>query len=491
MSGNSKASLDLRVPDELWLEIFGTLRPLDVIPLHTVSRKLHRISRSLLFQRFHFHLYAVSHNSPPEPRYLLPDEAQVERTTERLRFWASPDIAPLVRQCTVFPWSSNSDDIEYTHCEEGERILATFFQLLSQFKNVRSVTFLDVTFCHAWLSSLAALQSLEQLHVSECSIDPNLDVSSASIVMKLATFHFYHSAFSSMLNPTHGANKWLSLLDVETLTHLSLAPERAPSALIGSAAPLSFPNVHTLHLSVQEWHEVVQLRRFPSIRSLEICAGRSAPVTTGIKPVVLSQLERYTGPAELLALLDPKTCPRYIDIRSLSGSSFFDMARNWGPAHRVTVLALELEHLEAGILPLVLDRWTSLVKLHLKIEHRQWSTPPGVTPYTEQTLLLDLGSASNPVRFPDSLTSLFITWYYELEESPIPVADVISAARTAVPLFVAANPNLKNFRLYMSQMKYAWGRADGTDSVVESDSDLQHCVWDHEMWYAMRELHDE
>ncbi|KAJ7107708.1 hypothetical protein C8R44DRAFT_529646, partial [Mycena epipterygia] len=90
-----------RVPNELWLEVFHHL-PRDALKdVSLTYHAFHNISRSLLFTDFEFHPYATS---GCVGILLLPSATEVDQSLERLAFWCSEDIAPLVRSCNVIPW---------------------------------------------------------------------------------------------------------------------------------------------------------------------------------------------------------------------------------------------------------------------------------------------------------------------------------------------------------------------------------------------------
>ncbi|KAJ6450084.1 hypothetical protein C8R45DRAFT_849298, partial [Mycena sanguinolenta] len=89
-----------RIPVEIWLEVFTILKRSNLIALHHVSHSFHRITRPLIFKHLHFHPYAGK-DGHITGYYLLPDETEIRRTVRRLRFWASDEVAPLVKDCSV------------------------------------------------------------------------------------------------------------------------------------------------------------------------------------------------------------------------------------------------------------------------------------------------------------------------------------------------------------------------------------------------------
>ncbi|KAJ7612296.1 hypothetical protein FB45DRAFT_309185 [Roridomyces roridus] len=246
MSGNLKASVDLRVPDELWLEIFIYLAREDLFPLHAVSPTIHRIARPLLFATFTFHPYAMAHRPSSTYRYLLPNETKINRALRRLRFWASDEIAPLVQRCAVSP-CRRSENAEYTPCRDGRMILLTFFQLWHRFKNIHTLSFLRVAFDETHLAMLASLQPLRELAVDGCWIP-----------LVVAPLNFKVSRFKLRIDnylASEDCHQWLRMLDRQTLSQLMLGDDVEASAGALITIPFTFPNIHTLSISARRLEE--------------------------------------------------------------------------------------------------------------------------------------------------------------------------------------------------------------------------------------------
>ncbi|KAJ7124641.1 hypothetical protein C8R43DRAFT_958694 [Mycena crocata] len=70
--------------------------------MHDQSRTFYSISRHLLFDRFLFHPYTVNITDA----LLLPEPQKLELSLDRLNFWCSEDVAPLVRSCIINPWDT-------------------------------------------------------------------------------------------------------------------------------------------------------------------------------------------------------------------------------------------------------------------------------------------------------------------------------------------------------------------------------------------------
>ncbi|KAJ7111869.1 hypothetical protein C8R44DRAFT_985335 [Mycena epipterygia] len=86
-----------QISNELWFHYLPRDTVKDVSFTH---RRFARLSRPLRFTDFDFHPYELH-------GLRLPSADEVQRSLERLTFWCSDDIAPLVRACHVVPWMEN------------------------------------------------------------------------------------------------------------------------------------------------------------------------------------------------------------------------------------------------------------------------------------------------------------------------------------------------------------------------------------------------
>ncbi|KAJ6498887.1 hypothetical protein C8R45DRAFT_821053, partial [Mycena sanguinolenta] len=86
-----------QVPNEPWFYILRDL-PRDTIKALCLTSSIFKdLCRTFLFAYFDFHPYALRDGGV----IVLPLTVVVNRTLERLEFWTSDDIAPLVRSCKI------------------------------------------------------------------------------------------------------------------------------------------------------------------------------------------------------------------------------------------------------------------------------------------------------------------------------------------------------------------------------------------------------
>ncbi|KAJ7049538.1 hypothetical protein C8F01DRAFT_961536, partial [Mycena amicta] len=85
---------------EIWSETFTHLPTHALQAISLTAHDFTLLARPFLFSSFSFHPYARVHAVPAD-RLLLPSPEKIPNYLERLHFWLSDDIAPLVRSCAV------------------------------------------------------------------------------------------------------------------------------------------------------------------------------------------------------------------------------------------------------------------------------------------------------------------------------------------------------------------------------------------------------
>ncbi|KAF8215618.1 hypothetical protein K438DRAFT_1560595, partial [Mycena galopus ATCC 62051] len=108
-------SLVPHIPEEIWAETFVHLPRTALPQVNLTHRTFHRITRPLLFRHFEFHPYmgiaGYQITACPPSGLLIPYAEHMPSLFDRLQFWSSPVIVPLVRTCRVSGWPNNGVDI--------------------------------------------------------------------------------------------------------------------------------------------------------------------------------------------------------------------------------------------------------------------------------------------------------------------------------------------------------------------------------------------
>ncbi|KAF7358980.1 hypothetical protein MSAN_01238400 [Mycena sanguinolenta] len=95
-------------------------------------------------------------------QFLLLGGVEIKRTIRRLRFWASGDVAPLVKkECTVSPWNITFvERDQFVPCDDGNILLHAFSELLPRFTHVGKLNFDVVKFKQLSVDAIVFLPNL-------------------------------------------------------------------------------------------------------------------------------------------------------------------------------------------------------------------------------------------------------------------------------------------------------------------------------------------
>ncbi|KAJ7259296.1 hypothetical protein C8J57DRAFT_1472090 [Mycena rebaudengoi] len=169
-----------QVPHEMWSEMFFHLPRISLLQASRTSRLFFEISRPQIFTKFEFHPYILEADSgPPVP----PKSSTIQRAMERLTFWASPDIAPLIRVCEITPFgpphrrSTSKSGLNH----DPYVLLTAFFQNLARFVGLETIHATKIHFTKSALSNLCLLPNLRTFCVEGYKEGPGekVDLSSS------------------------------------------------------------------------------------------------------------------------------------------------------------------------------------------------------------------------------------------------------------------------------------------------------------------------
>ncbi|KAJ6500905.1 hypothetical protein C8R45DRAFT_83395 [Mycena sanguinolenta] len=355
------------VPTEVWLEIFSTLERHHLIPLYRVSRTLHRISRPLLLRHFAFHPYAAINGDETSDDFLIPREVEFHYAMQRFRFWASDNVAPLVRECTIAPWNiAYEERYRYVSCYDGgDILLQIFFELLPRFTSLAKLSALYVRFNQLSIDAICSLPNLEEIELGKCPVDEGVTICPHSNVTRLKFLdkgpsHSYKEALG-------GVQGWSSIVNPQTLTHLSLLPLCAITAFLDINGA-EFPNVESLDVCIYSWNsDIVALHRFPAVRRLHLSTDvlGSPPQAAALFPL----LDTYRGPPGFLLLLDARAAPRQLEIDGCMPQRLSQTLRSCVHVlRRVTALGLSFLCLPLGAFRPIVESFPALVHFCLEVQ---------------------------------------------------------------------------------------------------------------------------
>ncbi|KAF7357248.1 hypothetical protein MSAN_01319800 [Mycena sanguinolenta] len=419
------------VPCEVWLEIFSILERSHLFALRYVSRSFQRIAGPFIFKHFHFHPYAGL-GGHTTGNFLLPSEAKIRRTVRRLRFWASENVAPLVKECTVSPWDGWQG---YTSCNGGDMLLCTFIELLPRFTNLRKFGSSSVKFTQPFVDALGSLPNLKEIDVGRCSIDEDVTIDHPLQMEALSFTNMDTTWFRHELN-TIGMQRWSSMVDRQMLTHISLPSAEAMKAFLDvDTAP--FPNVTTLDAYIDQ--NTTSLHRFPAVRKLRIVSYEKA--FSQRSGSCFPRLEEYHGLPEYLTVLDSRATPRRLQFDLCMPARILRILQPCAHTLRsVTTLAVSFDTLPSAILRPIMESFGVLLDFRMEIKV-EWYSQLKPEMHNAKALFLEVAENSP---FPRSIKVIALIWRFDKGDNwPLPAVDVLPAARTAWVALKTEHPNLR------------------------------------------------
>ncbi|KAJ7067631.1 hypothetical protein C8F01DRAFT_1121915 [Mycena amicta] len=149
-------------PNELWLEILQHI-PRDQLPsISSTNRLLRQLTRPLLFAclTVRLHIRKPGHKLDGYQRRSILD---APASIDRMRFWMSSMIAPLVCTCVA-----GSGSYEYVNCPTQVDFFLANLHTLTQ---LRSLSLWEISIDRVGLATLHQLPRLEELSVDCCELD--------------------------------------------------------------------------------------------------------------------------------------------------------------------------------------------------------------------------------------------------------------------------------------------------------------------------------
>ncbi|KAJ7059119.1 hypothetical protein C8F01DRAFT_1370725 [Mycena amicta] len=353
---------------EIWLEIAQILPRNVLANLSLTNRRFRALSKALLFAHFKFHPYARRTESfiprwHEEPR--IPDALGLRQTLERLEFWYSDAIAPLVRTCLVSPWDEAQvgpvQGWTFSSSPTPLILLEAFFQVLHRFARLQGLSLHHIDFRYTtFLTSCSALY-LEHLEVYNCEVFPSatLAIGDNRRVKKFSLRE------TRTTRDERSLALWLAGFDRDALQELQLrcklpSPRWPESGLVFGTV---FANVGVLSLSmgVTEVAEGLRfLACFSDLVSLTIALPgliyswkfELPPLTGNLRFLKLKMLD---APGELLPVfLGMGVAPSLgeLSVRSITSNSLVSRLRpTLAPTFTTTTissLVLELTACDGG-----------------------------------------------------------------------------------------------------------------------------------------------
>ncbi|KAJ7612895.1 hypothetical protein DFH06DRAFT_1344808 [Mycena polygramma] len=237
---------------------------------------------------------------------------------ERLDFWFSDDIAPLVRSCEITP-STGPGDFQH---QNPWLLLDAMLERLPRFSGLRHIQMVRVQMNQIGAESLCSLSNLKHLNAEQCSVDPDGGIDTTNLKLRVSSFPFrgnleIYTDARQRGDPPRAQTHWAEMLDRDSLREVdacpvcnlfSLSDEDDRDYVYSEELP-PFSNVRKLSawmmLENMEENPAV-LEKFPAVRTLALESWGSPEDSDELPEDVLPVLAEYSGSYETLHLFLPE-----------------------------------------------------------------------------------------------------------------------------------------------------------------------------------------
>jgi hypothetical protein len=378
------------IPEELWLKILATIPRRALRSIFSANRAFNRISRPLVFAEFQLNVYGIPTGGEAE----IPHE-RVEKVKERIDFWLSEAIAPLVRSCWVYlippPRPVVDDDDQPTPDVLNQRFayylpLDHFFGHIHHLSGLRDLHLSVVAVPENALASIHGLPSLQHLSIYQCWVRESEEHGSSN----LASDHCLLSELSlSAYEPQGSQNQiyWSTFFNARHLHHLTLGANLGWWAQDPNNVPV-FENVSKLTI---HWHDQpihpnfgALLVKFPAVEDLGLEPDNSLPdmlfsdgvpgdiraaFGTGFRP--RSPLRRLRGTLPAVAIFSCDAAARALTHLELTTGIYYrpeQVIQQLSTSSTVTCVSLTLSNPDILALNTIVNFFPRLMQLCLKID---------------------------------------------------------------------------------------------------------------------------
>jgi len=393
----------LVVPPEVWLAVFelGNLGSDDIFNVRLTCRSFAALGKIQAFSSFKVSPFVLV-SDPIHYRRSLDKDATAQ-CLERLEFWASDDIALLVRHCKIGP-------VYYTHglSHSGgdvNSLIGAVFQTLPRFFNLNCLDCYHCPFSDQALSQLRQLPKLRTLEVTDCTVTactaprPALEITNVHFSSYCTTYGRLERpgnvGWLDVLHPDAIRRIWISLHE-PTVIHLrGIATVRSLYDLSASQSDKVSRHIISIlsHPSALE-----ELRIFPYLKS---CDGNlELPRDYALGALSLPSLHKYSGPHQFLSWVSTGPELRSVELIALNESPYVSSGallktiKQENISHSIQSLTIRVDDIPEVLLMAISARFIHIkdLKMHAKrtdenqlIAAALTNFPPGI-----ETVELDL-----------------------------------------------------------------------------------------------------
>ncbi|KAJ7061856.1 hypothetical protein C8F01DRAFT_1369299 [Mycena amicta] len=502
-----------RVPPELWIETFKDpdLSCDDLQALCLTNRSFAHLARPFLFSDFRFRAY-VAESHAGELVLLLPNAKVVRRNLQRLEFWLSDTIAPLVRTCEIETWNRRGripEDGPFITVTSDNRdgMLGPLIARLERFSGVQRLSFWGLEIGGDLLLKVSQMLSLHELKVEACTMKDVVPSSSPRITDGP---HISRVVFGGPRNGVQGMDMqpWTRapFLDPRYLRTLNTGCGFRSWFDNPQAVPV-FPLVTELSIPIapseqpQNFREI--LPKFPAVEVLEI-TGRSdragssllQDISAGSQGLVaLKELVLFASIDILPIFLSPVATTSLthltLDDRSTSAARLLEKLPQT-PLSGVFSLAFTLSENGPPAVRPILTRFPNVRELRVDLHRRLYGTE--LARHSENPFALTLFNdiARSGVLSSDivsiALRHSFSTGFEFRTESPPQRQVGLDELALLRDAFISRYSKLTSLILHGGAFCVKWSRDTGgyVAEYMTNDVDEAGIIWDREYEWGFR-----
>ncbi|KAJ7691450.1 hypothetical protein B0H17DRAFT_1063188 [Mycena rosella] len=487
-----------QVPNELWIEILGTLSPDTLKDISVTNRTFCRTIRRLLFAHFDFHPYGVGPHSTP----ILPSDVEVTRHLERLDFWTSDEIAPFVRSCTITPMRSTGpaypfDTVKASRSKKPAPyvLLEPFFERITCFTGLRRLKARGAHFTPVALANLRRMPSLTHLHIDHFEITAVESMDFILQPLSLTRFSISHD-----VTREDGLEHWVPLLNPEHLRELNIMCNLRVLGESTDVIPI-FPRLHKLSLLLNlatMSRNLATMSKFPGVRVVTIEGWGEVDTWPDLRmqqPDSFPLLAEYIGTYKILPLFFCRATLTRITITDATPEILIAQLQGLRTPLNITSVTAYFHRFDGnfgsfdtavlGTLLDVLPRLTEFclrITLELEDDDLEDDANPVATSFFE--------ALADTPGLPPTLQHLALSWefeYHDLESEPtVKGPPDLPQLRDAL---VERCPGLQSLWFDGHDFLFQWRKAtDGTcvEASTDNAADVASMRNDFAKWWEMR-----
>jgi len=296
------------LPPEVWLEVFAQadLEIADIANVRLTCISFAVLGKARAFSSFHFAPFILVANLTHYRRPFIKEHAT--KSVQRLEYWASDDIAPLVRHCKVDPLYFSKEVEPLVDERDGTCLIDIFFQTLPRLFNLHRLECIHLPFCNNALNQLCQLKKLRTLEVMDCTVTASVPPQPALKVNHIL-FSSYCAVYGSV--EERGSVGWLDILHPDPIRRICIslsAPKIIHLRGISTTRSLcdlsaqECDNVSRHIISILSHPSALEeLKIFPYAKSEDTLEHIEPPNDYSFGALSLPSLRSYEGPPQFLS----------------------------------------------------------------------------------------------------------------------------------------------------------------------------------------------